>query len=192
VRCSWKGLRSLPMVFMNEAAEAIAAHDRTSGFGLPDGRSALWDSKIETAMRPLSVVVVDVRLEHRFEMTFVHDEDPVEALGPDRTNEPLRVSISPWSPPWSSKDLDTLGLEDLVEHATESLIPVVNEESHRRSSGFPSFGQVSGDLGAPAKIGCLTGDATDHDSTGVEVDEEKDVKRLHPDRLDREQIAGHD
>jgi hypothetical protein len=26
-----KGLRSLPMVFMDEGAEAIAAHDRTGG-----------------------------------------------------------------------------------------------------------------------------------------------------------------
>jgi hypothetical protein len=93
VRCSWKGLRSLPMVFMNEAAEAIAAHDRTSGFGLPDGRSALWDSKIETAMRPLSVVVVDVRLEHRFEMTFVHMVN-----GLDNTVTP-RVDATPHAHP---------------------------------------------------------------------------------------------
>jgi hypothetical protein len=153
------------MVFMNEAAESIAAYDQTRGFGLPDGRSALRDSKIKAAVRPLLVVVADVRVEHRLEMALVHDEDPVEALGPDSTNEPLRIGIGPWGPPWSSNDLDTLGLEELVEHGAESLISVVNEEPHRRSSGFPILGQVPGDLGAPAKIGCLTGDATDHDST---------------------------
>jgi hypothetical protein len=99
------------MVFVDKATKTVAAYDRTSGFGLPDGSFALWDSKIETAMRPLSVAVVDVHLEYRFETTFVHDEDPVEALGPDRPNEPLRISIGPWSTPWSSNDLDTSALK---------------------------------------------------------------------------------
>ncbi len=87
---------------------------------------------------------------------------------------------------------DTLGLEDLVEHGAESLISVVNEESQWRRPRLPSLGKVSGDLGAPAKIGGLTRDAADDDSTGVDVDEEEDVKRLHPDRFNGEQIAGHD
>jgi len=63
-----KGLRGLPVVFMNEATEAIAAHDRTVGSGLPDWRSAFRDSKIESAMGPLLVVVADIGLQHRFEM----------------------------------------------------------------------------------------------------------------------------
>ena len=159
---------------------------------MPDGRSALRDSKIKAAVRPLLVVVADVRVEHRFEMALVHDEDPVETLGSDSTNEPFGIGIGPWRPPWSSNDLHTFGLEDLVEHGTESLVSVVNEESQRCGPRLSSFGKVSGDLGAPAKIGCLTGDATDHDSTRMEVDEEEDVKRLHSDRFNGEQIAGND
>ena len=154
-----KGLGSLPMVFMDEAAESIAAHDRLVGFGLTDGKSALWDSKIEAAMRPLLVVVVDVRVEHRFEMAFVHDEDPVQTLSPDRPDKPLRIGIGPWSPPWSSNDLDALGLEDIVEHGTESLVPVMDEESQWRGPRLSSFRQVPGDLCAPAKIGRLCASA---------------------------------
>jgi hypothetical protein len=86
-----KGLRSLPMVFMDEGAEAIAAHDRTGGFGLPDGIPALGYSKIEAAMRPLVVVVLDVHVEHRFEMAFVRDEDPIETFSPDSTNDGNRI-----------------------------------------------------------------------------------------------------
>ena len=122
----------------------------------------------------------------------VDDEDPIQTLGPDRPNEPLRISISPWSTPRSSNDLDTLGLEDLVEHGAESLISVVNEESQWRRPRLSSLGEVSGDLGAPAKIGGLTRAAADDDSTGVDIDEEENMKRLQSDRFNGEQIAGHD
>jgi hypothetical protein len=68
----------------------------------------------------------------------------------------------------------------------------VNEESQCRRTRLSSLGKVSGDLGAPAKVGGLTRDATNDDSTGVDIDEEEDVKRPHPDRFNDEQIAGHD
>jgi hypothetical protein len=68
----------------------------------------------------------------------------------------------------------------------------VNEESQWRGPRLSTLGKVAGDLGAPAEIGGLTRDATNDDSTGVDVDEEEDVKRLQSDRFNGEQIADHD
>jgi len=59
-----KGLRSLPVVFVDKATEAIAAHDRPSGSGEAEWRSALGYSEIEASVRTFSVVVIDIRLQH--------------------------------------------------------------------------------------------------------------------------------
>jgi hypothetical protein len=79
-------------------------------------------------------------------MAFVQDEDPVEALGPNRTNEPFCVSVGSWSSPWGANDLHPLGLEDLIEHGTESLVAIMDEESHWGRAGL---GQVPSYLSAP-------------------------------------------
>jgi hypothetical protein len=52
------------MVFVDKATEAIAAHDRPSGSFEVEWRSALGDSKVETAVGTFSVVVIDIRLQH--------------------------------------------------------------------------------------------------------------------------------
>jgi hypothetical protein len=86
-RHSRKGLRSLPVVFVDKATEAVAAHDRPSGSCDVGWRSALGYSEIETAVGTFSVVVIEIRLQHRFEVAFTEEEDPVSALGangPDR------------------------------------------------------------------------------------------------------------
>ena len=59
-----EGLRCLPVVFVDKATEAIAAHDRPSGSGDGDWRSALGYSKVETSVGSLPVVMVDVGLQH--------------------------------------------------------------------------------------------------------------------------------
>ena len=45
---------------MDEATEAVAAHDRPSGSGEAEWRSALGYSEIEASVGSLLVVVVDV------------------------------------------------------------------------------------------------------------------------------------
>jgi hypothetical protein len=52
------------MVFVDKATEAIAAHDRPSGSGDGDWRSALGYSEIEASVRTLLVVMVEVSLQH--------------------------------------------------------------------------------------------------------------------------------
>ena len=49
-RYSWKGLRCLPVVFVDEATETIAAHDRPSGSSEGEWRSTLGYSQVEAAV----------------------------------------------------------------------------------------------------------------------------------------------
>jgi hypothetical protein len=63
-RYLWKGLRSLPVVFVDKATEAVAAHDRPSGSSEADGRSAFGNSQVEAPVRSLLVVVLDVGLQY--------------------------------------------------------------------------------------------------------------------------------
>jgi len=120
-----KGLCSLPVVLMDEAAEAIAAHDGAVGVDVPDWWTALGYPKIEPAVWPLLVVVIDVGLQHRLEMTFAHDEDPVEALGANSPDKALRVGVGSGGAPRSANDVHTFGFEDLIEDCTESLVSIV-------------------------------------------------------------------
>jgi hypothetical protein len=52
---------------VDEPAEAIAAQDRTPGIDWSEWRRIFWGSKIEPSVRAFSVVVLDVRPEHRLE-----------------------------------------------------------------------------------------------------------------------------
>jgi hypothetical protein len=65
----WKGLRSLPVVFVDKATEAVVAHDRPSGSCEAEWWSALGYSKVEAAVGSLPVVVIEVGLQHRLEVT---------------------------------------------------------------------------------------------------------------------------
>jgi hypothetical protein len=59
------------MIFVDKAT---AAHDRTSGICEAEWRAALGNSQVESAVRTFSVVVIEVRLQHGLEMSFVDDE----------------------------------------------------------------------------------------------------------------------
>ena len=74
MRYSWKCLRRLPMVFVDEATEAIAAHDRSSRFCDGDWRSTLGYSQVEAAVGSLPVVMVDVGLQHCLDRIFILSE----------------------------------------------------------------------------------------------------------------------
>jgi hypothetical protein len=63
-RYSRKGLCSLPVVFVDQATEAIAAHNRPSGFCDAERRSAFRYSQIEAPVGTLSVVVIEVGPQH--------------------------------------------------------------------------------------------------------------------------------
>jgi hypothetical protein len=78
---------------VDKATEAVSAHDRPSGSFEVEWRSALGNSEIETAVRTFSVAVIEIRLQHRFEVAFTEEEDPVSALGANGPDETLGIGI---------------------------------------------------------------------------------------------------
>jgi hypothetical protein len=69
-------------VFVDEPAEPVASLDadgsRAQGVEPVAGR--LRRCKVQRAVRPVAVVVVDEDAEHTFEVAAVQDQEPVEAL----------------------------------------------------------------------------------------------------------------
>src|ERR1019366_6067563 len=100
-----EGLGGLPVVFVDKATKAVAAHDRPSGSCEADWRSALGCSEVKAAVGTFSVVVIEVGLQDRLEMTFVDNKDPVEALGTNGPNEALGIGIRPRGSPRGANDL---------------------------------------------------------------------------------------
>ncbi len=80
------------VVLVDEAAEAVTALDRAAGRGLA-AAPRLRRTQVERAVRPLAVVVLDVRAEDVLEVAAVEDQQPVQALGADGADEPLRDRV---------------------------------------------------------------------------------------------------
>jgi hypothetical protein len=86
----------------------------------------------------------------------------------------------------------TLHFEHFVERLPESMVSVVDKETQRCRSGLSPLGQVAGDLGTPLHVGRTVSHPAYQDSSGMEIDEEQDMERLHPYRLDGEEVTGDD
>ena len=84
-------------VLVDEAAEQIVAfdrrHSRSSGcvsrFRRDERQRAMW---------PLRVVLGGVGAEHALELAAPDDQQPVQALRTQRTDEALRVGVRLWRP----------------------------------------------------------------------------------------------
>src|SRR6266545_3114239 len=93
-------------------------------------------------MRADLVVVFLIRIEQMTKMLFAKDDDVIETVPPDRSDEPLRISVLPWrscrdrSIPYAhcSKTPD--------ERIAISAIPIANDIS-RRFSPAAGFGQLT-------------------------------------------------
>src|SRR5512133_1725112 len=112
---------------MHPALQLIA-DDRQSG-----GR--VWRFKSQRSVRTGLVVVPDVNPEDLFEVAAPDNEQPVQALGADRSDPALRVRVRPWCPPWRDQDLGALVADHVVEGAGELRV-MVSEQVAQLSSSF--------------------------------------------------------
>jgi hypothetical protein len=116
------------VVLVDEATEAVAAVD------LAHLRSFLWlvsvgRAKFKSTMRPLAVVMVDVDAEHAFEVALVEDQQPVEALRTDCSDEALRDRVRLGRSDRRLHDPDAFAAENLVERAAVLAVAVADEEA---------------------------------------------------------------
>ena len=121
---------SLP-VLMHETTEQVASVDPgrliLAGKGLSDG----WIGRLqpERPVRTVGVVVLDIDVD-LLEVAAADDQQPVQALGPDRARPALGVGVRRGCPHRRAEHLTTLRAEHLVETAAELGVPVVDKEAH--------------------------------------------------------------
>jgi hypothetical protein len=83
------------VVLVNETTEHVTAADaKRSGGG---GGSVAWQrhAEVESSVRTMFVVVLDVLAENRREVTTAEHEHPVEAFGSDRPDLAFRERVGP-------------------------------------------------------------------------------------------------
>ena len=78
---------------MDQAAEAVVAVDLAAGWRRRWFRG-LRGLEVERAMRSLRVVVLDVDAQHALEVAAVEDQQPVEALAADSSDETLGDGVA--------------------------------------------------------------------------------------------------
>src|SRR3974390_192870 len=100
-------------------------------------------------MRPMGVVVLDVLVDHGFEVTLTEDEHAIKALPPDGSDETLGERIGTRSPDRRADDPDALGTEDLVEAGRELGIPIPDQELDRLRTLGDFIRQIPGLLDHP-------------------------------------------
>jgi hypothetical protein len=134
-------------------------------------------------------VVVDVDTEDALELATVDDQDPVEALAPDRPDVALGVGVRLRRPDRRLDDCDPLAAEDLVERAVELGVAIANHESKRRGSLGERPSELARLLRCPGAVRLLGAAGQLHAST-AELDEEQDVQPRRADGVDGEEVAG--
>ena len=83
-------------------------------------------------MGPVRVVVIEEDAENKFEMTPIHDQEPVEAFGAGGADEALGERVRLRRLDRSLDDLDAFASEDGVEVARELAVAVTDQEPDAR------------------------------------------------------------
>jgi hypothetical protein len=117
-------------------------------------------------VRTVGVVVLDVDPQHLLEVATTHDEQPVQALGADGTNSPLRVGVGVRGLHRRDQHLGALRPEHVVEAAGERRVAVAQHKAQPSFSFAEHQQQVAGLLGDPAAVG-VGGHPGEVDSPGA-------------------------
>jgi hypothetical protein len=136
---------------------------------------------------PVAVVVVGEDAEDALEVASVHDQEPVEAFGPDGADEALGGRVRLRRSHRRLDDLDAFAGEDGVEVAGELAVAVADQEAKRSWSLLERPGELARLLGDP-RSGRVGGAAGEIDAPATQLDEEEHVQPLQRDRLDGEEV----
>jgi len=123
--------RSDAVVLVDEAAEHVAV----ANVARADGQRVLGvgrrSREVEGTMRPPAVVVVGIRPKRPIEVPPTEDERPIQALGPDRRDDPFGVGIGIGSPDRGEDHPGALRADHRVKRSAELRVPIVDEEPDR-------------------------------------------------------------
>ncbi len=180
-----------PVVLVDEPAEQVppANISRAHRHRVP-GFCERWGES-EGAMGPRPVVVLGIGPECSIEMPPTEDECPVEALRPDRRDDPFSVGIGVRGPDRRQDHPRPFRANDFVERSAELRVSVADEEPDGGRSIIEFHREVPGLLADPRRVWVGSG-GTQVDPPAPKLDEHEDIERPEPSRLDGEEVARDD
>jgi hypothetical protein len=132
-----------------------------------------------------------VLVQHCSGMTGVQDKDSVEEFAADAPHDPFTDRVRARRPRRDLQDVCSCSGEHGIERASVLGVPVADQEPHPPTGILQVHQQVAHLLGNP-RPGRLGGDAEDPDPAGGVLDGEEDVEPAQGDRVQVEEVAGHD
>jgi len=139
----------------------------------------------------MTVVMIDECRDGLHEMPCIDDEQPIQALRPNRPNEPLGDPILLRDLNRCPNDARALHPKDDIETAREFSVMVANQES----DGIGTLGERPCDvprlLRHPVAVGIGRAAGQVHAATG-DFDREQHVQPLEPDGIDSEEVDRND
>jgi hypothetical protein len=155
----------------------------------PDGR--IRRLQPEGSVGTVGVVMPYVDAQHLLKVATPKDQQPVQALGPHRPDPALRGGVGVGRLHRRDQHLGALGAEHVVEGPREFRVAVAQHNAQLSASFAQHHQQVAGLLGDPQTVGG-GGHPGQVDPPGVQLDEEQHIPPPQPDRVDGEEVAGHD
>jgi hypothetical protein len=134
---------------------------RTSpAVGLAPWIGRVWWAETNSTMRPLRVVVVDVDAETAFEVAAVEDQQPVETLRTDGSDETLGNGVRSRRPHRCLHGVDAFAAQNLVEGGAVLALSVADQGGGR----LDRRGRARG-----ARVGCTNSISLQVDRFGTDV-----------------------
>jgi hypothetical protein len=134
--------------------EVASVHPGSPGLA-DQAQTGGWAGRFQPT-RPvwtMAGVVLDIHPEDLLHVTTAEEQPPVQALGADGTDPPLRGGVRVRRLDRRDAHLGALGAEHVVEPATERRVPVADNNAHPPAALAQHQGEVAGLLGDPAAVG---------------------------------------
>ena len=142
---------------------------------------------MERSVWAMAVVMSDVDAEHAFEVSAVHDQEPVEAFAAHGPDEAFSDRVRSRRSHRCLDDADAFARKDGVEVPAELAVAVANQEAEPTRLLLQDPRELTRLLGNPSS-GRVGGAASGVNAAASEFDEKEDVDSLQRDRLDGEEV----
>ena len=142
---------------------------------------------LDALMRPCSVEVVHIGVEHALELLLMQDEQMIEALTPYTAEEALTDGIRARGVIWRFEHLNVTRIGNPSEAHTKLAVVITDEvlRPHTKGGGFPKL------LCSPSVSGISCYADMDHFAR-VQFDDEESEQRVEEEIRDRKEVAGPD
>ena len=122
-------------VLVKQATKEVASAHPGSPSLADQGQTGGWTRRVQPkrSVWTAPVVVLDVDPEDLLQVTTANDEEPVEALGADGPDPPLRIGVRVWRLDRRDEYLGTLGAEHVVASAMDLRVAVAEHKAQSQS-----------------------------------------------------------